>query len=1550
MRRISGHISFYFATVLILALLLAVCLGAGPCLADNWTKTADGGLEGHYSQIEDAVTATTFFGSVLYAGTEDATNGCQVWTYSGGQWTKMRSGGFGDKNNIVVKSMCVYNSKLYVGTGKNGLGGCEIWSFDGAIWAQVNADGFGDAHNNAAAALAVFGSSLYAGTNNATGGGEVWKYDGTTWTRVAVHGFSDANNLSVNSLCAYGANLFAGTYNNITGCVIWKYDGSSWSQSVGQAPDGTIGTGPGFGGGYENAGVSVMAVYNSKLYAGLTTLWDSNIWASSLLVPKDWVRKVWSFDGTNWTAVTSAGVGGNAGYGGPNWGNGTLQDSATSICLYGSSLVIGSTNQAQGCQVWSFDGSAWTQLNTTGFGDPFNYTTTALAASGPNLFAGTSNGRNGSEVWWYNGRWARISKFGFAENNNFSVSEMASLGGTLYAGTCSNNVAELWGNNGSGWSFKTLVGAGDKNNLQVSSMAVFNSKLYLGTKNETGGGEVWVYDSGVPTQVYDSGFASDTMDDVPSMAVYGGQLFAGTHNVAPLTWWPGCEVWKYNGATWTRDGVTGFGDSNNISATSMCVYGDSLYVGTANSVTGCEIWKRDPLGGWAQVNKDVFGPAKSVTATSMAVYNGDLYVGVDGAGGQVWRYNGSTWAKVGSDGLRNPSNQGVLSLAVLGDTLYAGTLNGSGCEILRYSGSGDWVKTAGGGLGEPQNTGAASLAAFGSKIWAGTTNQENGAQVWSSLGPPGSIQSVNPQKGSHGQTLDVAITGVGTHFANGTSQATFSGAGIKVNGTTVSDATHASANITIAGDAATGARDVNVVTGQDTPAPLAGSFAVLDLRITAVSPTSVNQGETRDINITGTDTNFGGGSIATFSGPGITVHSTTVTDATHARANITLAADAQPGARDVNVVTAGVTTDPLKDGLTVHGAPPRLDSVNPTYGRVGDSVTLTGKWFGTDQLSSVVKFHGKLATTVTAWSDGSIQCKVPVGATTGPVVVTTSEGTSAGKPFQVVNTIPGGNVTVDAGNGVTVTFDHVTSPGNTRALSANDPSVDGYTIPHGLTRDITTDAGYSGNVTVTMSYAAQTLFRYQEQALAMLHENGSNWVDVTTGRDATQKTVTGQVTSLSRFTLAIPVSAQLPATATWYLAEGSTAWGFSTYITIENPNNRWVTARVTYMTSSGGVVSRPDIPLPPMSQTTLNPAADLGSKDFSTKVECLQAEIIAVDRTMTWTGPGAASPEGHSSIGVPGSDTRWYFPEGSSKWGFETWMLVQNPNSVEAHCTLTYMIEGVGQKSVSKTVAPNSRGSFFMADDIGSADASIEVTSDQPVIPERSMYRNNRREGSNSIGASSKEHSKNYFLAEGTTGWGFTTYVLVQNPNDTANRVTVTYMTNDGPKAMEPFDMAANSRKTIRVNDVLPNVDFSTKVTGTKPLIAERAMYWGANTPLGEACHDSIGVAGPHRVWYLPDGQTTIGWETWTLIQNPNASPVTVEISYLTPSGQGDIVFTDTIPANSRKTYNMGSRIMNQRAAALVKSKTSGKGIIVERSMYWNNRGVGTCTIGGYSD
>lgn len=423
---------------------------------------------------------------------------------------------------------------------------------------------------------------------------------------------------------------------------------------------------------------------------------------------------------------------------------------------------------------------------------------------------------------------------------------------------------------------------------------------------------------------------------------------------------------------------------------------------------------------------------------------------------------------------------------------------------------------------------------------------------------------------------------------------------------------------------------------------------------------------------------------------------------------------------------------------------------------------------------------------------------------------------------------------------------------------------------------------------------------------------------------------------------------------TWYLAEGSTAWDFVCSIGVLNPNSTAVNVKVTYMTASGQVDGG-TYKLPATSSSFLYPSQVLGAKDFSTRIACLEKKTIAVDRNMTYMPPNIGTNfEGHASVGVNAPAKQWYLPEGSSKWGFECWLLIQNPGSTEAKCNVTYMREGNGPVTIVHNVPAHSRETFNMAGDIGAEDASISVKSNVPVIPERAMYRNNRRAAHDSIGTTGP--ANDFYLAEGTTAWGFTTYVLIQNPQSTPNRVDITYMTPTGPKRQPSFTMPANSRATIRVNDIpmVSHTDLSIRVHGSKPLIAERSMFWAGGTAgqTAEVCHDSIGMSQPHKYFYLPSGVTGMqfGGETYTLVQNLNTSPVKVRVTYVTKDGKGNAQFDETIPAQSRKTFNMADKVPAGNYGIIVQSLTSGKKIMVERAMYWNSKGCGTDTIGGFED
>ena len=77
-----------------------------------------------------------------------------------------------------------------------------------------------------------------------------------------------------------------------------------------------------------------------------------------------------------------------------------------------------------------------------------------------------------------------------------------------------------------------------------------------------------------------------------------------------------------------------------------------------------------------------------------------------------------------------------------------------------------------------------------------------------------------------------------------------------------------------------------------------------------------------------------------------------------------------------------------------------------------------------------------------------------------------------------------------------------------------------------------------------------------------------------------------------------------------------------------------------------------------------------------------------------------------------------------------------------------------------------------------------------------------------------------------------------------------------------------------------------------------------------------------------------------------------------TPAAHNPQTTTVTIPACSRRTFAMSPELypagaleqFTSNASTLVECKTPGEKIIVERAMYWNSRGAGTDTIGGFSD
>jgi hypothetical protein len=79
-----------------------------------------------------------------------------------------------------------------------------------------------------------------------------------------------------------------------------------------------------------------------------------------------------------------------------------------------------------------------------------------------------------------------------------------------------------------------------------------------------------------------------------------------------------------------------------------------------------------------------------------------------------------------------------------------------------------------------------------------------------------------------------------------------------------------------------------------------------------------------------------------------------------------------------------------------------ITSLNPSSGKVSDTITIIGTGFGANQLSSTITFNGAVAFA-SSWSDTSIVVTVPTRATTGNVVVTVNGVASNGVTFSIIS-------------------------------------------------------------------------------------------------------------------------------------------------------------------------------------------------------------------------------------------------------------------------------------------------------------------------------------------------------------------------------------------------------------------------------------------------------------------------------------------------------------------------------------------------------------------
>ncbi|MDY6796924.1 MAG: PQQ-binding-like beta-propeller repeat protein [Actinomycetota bacterium] len=431
----------------------------------------------------------------------------------------------------------------------------------------------------------------------------------------------------------------------------------------------------------------------------------------------------------------------------------------------------------------------------------------------------------------------------------------------------------------------------------------------------------------------------------------------------------------------------------------------------------------------------------------------------------------------------------------------------------------------------------------------------------------------------------------------------------------------------------------------------------------------------------------------------------------------------------------------------------------------------------------------------------------------------------------------------------------------------------------------------------------------------------------------------------------------VPSSYDWYFAEGYTGNNFEEWLTLANPGSGAdddAVVSVTYIFNGDRDPLTIDYPLPAGTRSTIDVKGTVGP-DYEVSLEVVSDKPIVAERPIYFDYQGLENHDwtgGHCVVGADEPLKTWYFAEGTTLDGFEEWLTLANTNDELATVEVTYLYGNGDPLHVEYYIPGNRRVTYSVNEEAGDdRDVSIVVDSNRPIVAERPMYfdymgleANSWTGGHCVMGA--VETSRSWYFAEGYTGEGFEEWLTLANPNADDANVAVTYLYQGEEAATENYAVAANTRRTLSVNlEAGSGKDVSMVVESNQPILAERPMYFSYSGVWdGGSC--VTGSPLPSNYWCLAEGYTAPSFDEYICISNPGKEKATVTV---TPLFGGEAGSDYEIEAGQRFTIDLESNTPVERAYSV----TSDRGVVVERSLYFDYMGLGShgwkgghCTMG----
>lgn len=416
---------------------------------------------------------------------------------------------------------------------------------------------------------------------------------------------------------------------------------------------------------------------------------------------------------------------------------------------------------------------------------------------------------------------------------------------------------------------------------------------------------------------------------------------------------------------------------------------------------------------------------------------------------------------------------------------------------------------------------------------------------------------------------------------------------------------------------------------------------------------------------------------------------------------------------------------------------------------------------------------------------------------------------------------------------------------------------------------------------------------------------------------------------------------RLPNTV--YLTEGATG-GFIERIALVNPDDVPADVVLRFLVQNGAPVTW-SVYVPALARTTVdvNGIPGLASAAVTTVVEATRGGIVA-ERTMFWRDANGALGGGHTGRAVAALSKNWFLAEGDAGF-FDTWILVANPNPTGVPATIDFLLDTGSVVTRNYVLKASSRFSVWanLVPGLAGHAFSTRITTTSPVAAERAMYfkPNGTNWSGGHAGPGVTAPSTTWYVAEGKTGPVFDTWLLLANPNPVAAKATISYLTPRGLAYTESVGIAANSRKTVHVDDRAPvaDTDVSAVIASTQPIVVERSMYWPGTPATWLDAHNTVGASAFGTEWVLAEGETggAQNFQSYILLANPTAQGADVTLTVLREN-QPAFSYSKYVAASSRVTiasFLLGLQ-NGERFGVRVQASSP---IVVERSMYWDGPG-----------